>query len=110
VKKSTHADLVNACLAYLQLKGIVAWANATTGIRRTDKRTGRSFWTKSKSKGAADIFGIIPPTGQFLAVECKVGRDDLSDDQRAFIENVFKAGGVTVVVRDMITDLESAFP
>lgn len=42
--------------------------------------------------GCADVLGQMA-TGEFLAIECKTGKDKLTDDQRAFLERVDRAGG-----------------
>jgi len=49
-------------------------------------------------KGGSDLIGWMPG-GRFVAVEVKVGRDKLSDEQAAFLAAVTKAGGVAGVVR-----------
>jgi len=49
-------------------------------------------------KGGSDLIGWMPG-GRFAAVEIKVGRDKLSDEQAAFLAAVIKAGGIGGVVR-----------
>jgi hypothetical protein len=50
--------------------------------------------------GSADIFAILPPNGQFLAIECKTKTGKLSPGQELYLEAVFRAGGEALVIRD----------
>jgi len=50
-------------------------------------------------RGVSDVIGFEKGTGRFLAVEIKVGRDFLSEDQKQFLSAVVRAGGVGLVVR-----------
>lgn len=96
--KRTHGDLVNACLTVLAAYRVFAWKNAT-GAVVTEKR-----FRRYGKVGSGDIFAILPG-GMFLSIECKVGRDDLSDDQIQFASDVQCAGGMAFVARDTVDDL-----
>ncbi len=87
--------VVRAVLEYLQMRGIFAWRNNTTGIY--DQALKR-YRPNHGLNGVADILAILPQ-GRFLAVECKSERGKLSDAQRMFAVAVNDAGGVYCVVR-----------
>jgi hypothetical protein len=101
VKKAREAALVNACLDYLHMLGWPAWRANTTGVRRVDK-TGREFWTPARKKGVSDILCPMPPCGRLLACECKMPGEVATPDQRAFLDEVSHAGGLAVIVRDVL--------
>lgn len=66
-------------------------------------------------KGVADIIGIrkvrvddlvkkgVKEIGVFVAIEIKVGRDKLSDDQKDFLKAISRSGGIA-----MVADSENA--
>ena len=101
-------DLVKACLSYLRARGIPAWRNNTGQLMQTNKR-GKTRPVRFGHKGSSDILGLLPPRGQFFAVECKVGRNKLRADQEAFIDDVRSAGGCAIVVR-CLEDLMATVP
>lgn len=47
--------------------------------------------------GISDIIGMTP-SGQFLSIECKVGRNTPTKEQTEFMERVRRAGGVALLV------------
>ena len=96
--KRTHGDLVNACLTVLAAYRVFHWKNAT-GAVVTEKR-----FLRYGKVGSSDILAVLPG-GTFLAVECKVGRDVLSDKQIQFFSDVQCAGGVALEVRDTVDSL-----
>ncbi len=52
--------------------------------------------------GSADLIGLVPPTGRFLAIECKRpngGR--LSERQRAWLDVVRRCGGIAGIARSV---------
>jgi hypothetical protein len=51
--------------------------------------------------GCADILGLLPPRGRFLAVEVKSAAGRIRAAQRAFLANVAEAGGLALVVRSL---------
>ena len=67
-----------------------------TGRLKTE--SGRWVQFGVPPKGGSDLIGWMPGA-RFTAVEIKVGRDKLSDEQGAFLAAVIKAGGVAGVVR-----------
>jgi hypothetical protein len=52
-------------------------------------------------KGIADFLGVH--RGRPVAIECKAGRDKLTDDQRRFLERWRRAGGIGMEARDVKT-------
>lgn len=104
--KTTHADLVAACLVWLTLmKPTGLFYKSNTGSF-AGEYNGRKRFVKFGTPGLADITGVLPG-GRAIYVECKVGRDKQSDKQRAFQASVERAGGLYVLARS-IDDLESA--
>jgi hypothetical protein len=86
--------VLRGCLKYLQIRGIYHWRNNTGAVRVAPDR-----WISFGKKGSSDILGILPG-GRFLAVECKApdgGR--LSPEQKQFISDVSRTGGLALVVR-----------
>ena len=60
-------------------------------------------------KGQSDISGIMAPSGRFLAIEVKVGKDRMRTHQEAFRSMILRAGGIHVIARDLeqaIKDIE----
>lgn len=95
-RRTPESGLVHACLQWLAVSRIFAWRN-NTGVLRSPRGQPVPFGFK----GSSDILCILPPHGRFLAVECKVGRGTLTVEQRAFLDEVNRAGGLGVVVRDL---------
>lgn len=107
MKAPTETALVNACLEYLRLRGIMAWRQ-NSGAARARNSAGRERFVRFHgAPGCSDILGILPPNGRLLAVECKVCGRRPTLLQQAFLENVRAAGGLAVVVRS-IRELEAA--
>lgn len=50
-------------------------------------------------KGSADLIGIWPPTGQFLAIEVKTAKGRATKEQLHFINTVKSAGGIAGIAR-----------
>jgi hypothetical protein len=81
-------------LKYLTLRQIYCWSNPSGAVRI---RPGK-FMTFGK-RGSADIIGLLPPDGKFLAIETKAPDGRLSPEQKEFLEAVKQQGGMAVVVR-----------
>jgi hypothetical protein len=97
----SESDLVTAILQYLHLRGVVAWRNNAAGVKRTDRK-GREFYVFRGRRGVTDILGIMPDgTGRLLAIEAKTLTGKLSEEQRAFLDDVNRAGGVACVARSL---------
>ncbi len=73
--------------------GCVLFRNNTGGF---ENKAGR--WVQfGLCKGSSDLIGIMPD-GRFLAVECKAGRKQPTQEQKDFIALVNSKGGVAGVV------------
>lgn len=81
--------------------GGFCWRNNTGNFALQDSK-GKSRWFKAGLKGSSDILGIWK-TGQILAIEVKVGKNKLSDDQVRFLEEVTRRGGIGFVAYDLDT-------
>ena len=82
------------CLEYLKLMGIYAWNNPSGAVKVGDNR-----FMSFGFKGSADIIGILPRSGRFIAVECKSDKGKLSEAQERFLNKIKDMGGLAVVAR-----------
>lgn len=102
-KKASPANqLTDAVMRYMRsLRCAVARIN-TTGIY--DQELGRYRFSGS-TNGVEDVSGTLPITiqglkiGLTVAVEIKIGKDRLSEDQIKRKENIEKAGGHYIVAK-----------
>lgn len=90
---TTTNDTTKRILNFFFAQQIFCWRNNTTGI---PLKTG-GFRPTSK-KGVSDIIAICPPSGRFVGVEIKTGKDRLSPEQQGFCVNVQSMGGVALIV------------
>lgn len=90
-------NLQRACLEFLLLKGCKAWRN-NTGTRVSHYKGKRAF-VRYGAVGSGDIFAIVPKSGRFLSIECKVAGKYPSKAQRKWIEEVNETGGWAIVAR-----------
>lgn len=88
--KESH--VVSACLQWLWLHGCYVWRNNSGALKPEGSKRPIRFGLK----GSADIIGLTPQ-GKFLAVECKAGRNKLTDEQIVFGERVKQKGGIYIV-------------
>jgi hypothetical protein len=94
----TANDLTACIIDFLKYNGHYANRINTTGMLRKIK--GQMKWTKSSTrKGTADIDAII--NGKSVKIEIKIGRDKMSDAQKAEQKQVESAGGVYIIVKSM---------
>jgi len=92
-----ESTVLNQCLLYLHMKNIFAWRNNTGAVKIGSRFIRYGF------KGSSDILGILPD-GRFLAIECKKSKGGkVSEDQKNFLENVKKNGGVAIVANSVET-------
>ncbi len=89
--------------------GIVLWRNNSGAGKFVDDETGNTSYVRfglgniskeqNKKIKSSDLIGIIPPTGRFIAIECKregwkytgTAREKA---QKAFIDFVIARGGI----------------
>ena len=88
-------QLTNEIIHELYRSGAFAWRASSTGIY--DKSLG--LYRTSPKKGVSDILGCYK--GHLLAIEVKIGKDRLSEEQTGFLTNVLRAGGEAAVVKTM---------
>lgn len=94
-----EADVLSGCLQLLKLRGVTAWRTNNVGVYDPNRKCHRTFKGR---KGISDVLGILPPGGRLLAVECKRPGGKATRDQIAFLSEVRAAGGVAVVVDDVV--------
>lgn len=128
----TANGLTNGVIWFLKSKGYHVWRQNNMGVfegptatkRITDaimaaKRTGLtaakvggivkriigSSWRKSPGaqRGVPDVIGFHRKTGRWIGVEVKIGRDKLSDAQRAFLRALNESNAEGYVARDYDT-------
>ena len=94
-RKIGENAVVSEIIEYLSWKGIFCWQNKN--IATYDRKTGayRKFG-KHQIAGISDILGIMYD-GRMLAIECKDGYNKATDEQKEFIDNINKAGGIAFV-------------
>ena len=99
--KSLETQLVKSCLELLVWKQFKLFWRNNTGATRTE---GGGF-IRFGEVGSPDIFIVLPPHGMLVGIECKVGKNKLSDSQFIFGEKLMKAGGRYEIIRNL-DDLE----
>lgn len=86
-----EADLQKAILEFLGgLPDVFAWRN---------NRGRKGHVRFGGPPGAADIMGIIAPTGRFLAIEVKGPRGSVTSEQANFLNEIADKGGFAMVAR-----------
>lgn len=88
-------DLVRAAVPYLLASGIPCYRSNTGATRIGDR------FIRFGIPGSPDIIGIMPGTGQFLGIECKMPGRYLSQSQKAFQSVIERNGGIYIVARTM---------
>lgn len=92
----------------LSQAGCIIWRNESSGAymgkvihKAGDQVTlGKArFLPAGLCEGSADLIGIAPGTGRFLAVEVKAARGRTSPEQDKFLLAVNKSGGIGFVAR-----------
>ena len=92
--------VVNACIRWLHQQGCFIWRNNSGGYK-----TAHGNFIRFGLKGSPDIVGATP-LGRFIGVECKAGRNKLTDDQIAFRDKMQAKGGIYIEARTL-DDLEA---
>ena len=90
----SESQLVNACLQYLQLKGVFCYRQ-NSGAYKTE----RGGFVRYGTTGAPDIVAVIK--GQYVGIECKMPRGKQTDGQKLFEGKLKQAGGQYWIVRDV---------
>lgn len=106
--KVLEKDIQRTCLARLALcRRAYIWRNNTGGLYDSQKH----FYRYGKV-GSSDILGLVEIDGRgiFLAIEIKKPGGVLTDNQKEFLAEVNKRGGVGIVtdsMEDMVDQLKS---
>jgi penicillin-binding protein-related factor A (putative recombinase) len=79
---------------HIYLQGGYAWRAASVGV--FDSKMGR--FRASAKKGVADVLACFK--GHLIAVEIKIGKDHLSDEQIGFLKNIEHVGGIAIVAKN----------
>ena len=90
-------ELTNEIIDFLFKAGAYAWRASSVGVYDQRKHTFRT----SAKKGVSDI--LVCFKGMLIAIEIKIGKDKLSDEQIGFMKNVMHAGGNAFIASDMDT-------
>ena len=97
--KPAEKEIQTAILEWLELRGALAWQNDSLGVWDPVKKCYRKRRSRFCFKGIADILGIW--RGWPLAIEVKRHNGIVSDDQRWFLEQFTRAGGIGFVARSL---------
>lgn len=88
IKVLTKGEITKSALTELQLRGVNCWMQNNLAVR------GRKFIGRL---GQSDIIGFVINTGLFVACEVKTINDSFSDDQKTFLTDVKRSGGIALV-------------
>lgn len=97
-KPKPEKILQNIVLKYLHAHGVFCWAQKNGG---TYDPVQGVFRRNTTMKGVPDILGVIPSDGRILAIELKSKTGRVSPEQRAFLDQIVKDGGVAGVARSI---------
>jgi len=89
----SESDLVKMIVDYLLLQGHFA-IRVNSGMQFFEGKNGKKHAFRGAPAGTADIIGLLNPSGRFLAIEAKVGRNQPTQLQQAFLEEVNRKGGL----------------
>jgi hypothetical protein len=91
-----ESELVSFCLGYLKTRPVLYWRNNTGAFagaytRKGDGKTVNRF-LRFGAPGSPDIFVLMK--GRFIGIECKVGTNKQSPEQKTFQADLEKHGGL----------------
>lgn len=89
----------NSICAWLAYQKCFFWISDRVGIYDVARKQFRSNKSPYRIKGVADILGIWK--GKLLAIEVKTPKKYPSPEQREFLSNVIKHGGIGFVARSI---------
>lgn len=98
-KGGAHGRLVSAIVTWSELPSIARYVTLTRTPAGLFILRGRGV-VRGAKVGTADITGQCSD-GRFVAVEVKVGRDTLRDEQRVYLQDVIRRGGWSFVARSV---------
>lgn len=107
--KRSHGELKREVMKACNLiPGVYVFPAGAYSGRATYK--GHSRFIKIGMVGTADLLGVRTSAehfGQFIALECKTGKDALRPEQVAFLDTVRKHGGIALEVRSVEQAVEA---
>ena len=99
---TSEADILRSIrLAIGGRDDVVIWRNSAGLAEHTDRQGRRTKVPYGLCKGAADLIGIIKPSGRFLAIEVKTSTGKLRPEQKNFLRLIKSLGGVAGVARSV---------
>lgn len=98
-KDLTEKEIENAILDYLTILPGCYWKNNSVGVYDPVKKVHRKPG-KHHRNGTSDILGI-DSNGRFIAIEVKTAKGRLSENQKIFIDDINKHGGLAFVARSV---------
>ena len=107
-KESSSGELTKSVIAFLRLKGHYAKRLSSEGrYRPGDEVTNvlghkismKGSWISGSNTGMPDVISVLSPKGLFAGWEIKFGKDRQGPDQKAFEDQVKKAGGLYFIVK-----------
>ena len=87
-------NLTNQIIDFIYRQGGFAWRASSVGVYDSKAQSYRT----APKKGVSDILACWK--GRLIAIEIKIGKDRLSDEQIGFIKNIEHAGGIAFVLKD----------
>ena len=101
----TQTNALNAAIIkWLCYQGHVAWRNNNVAVYDPKIKRYRKFIGE---RGVGDIMGYTIE-GRHLEVETKVGRDELSQDQKNHLQSLLSRNCISIVTKDFDDFLEQA--
>ncbi len=100
--QQSEKQIENQILEYLKFRSVMAWKVKSVGTYDAKLRVFRKP-SPYYRKGVSDILGIF--RGKPLAIEVKSIKGRTSPEQRAFLEDFAREGGIAMVARS-IEDVE----
>lgn len=97
--KLLEKHIEHCILEYLEIRGILAWKNITSGFYDTKKGFYRKNSSRFAIRGVPDIVGIYRALPLFIEVKNKKGV--LSDDQKTMMEKLSWNGAIVFVARSV---------
>lgn len=95
----TEKEIENAILDYLAFLPGCYWKNNTVGVYDPIKKVHRKPG-KHHRNGVSDILGV-DGSGRFIAIEVKTVKGRVSENQKLFLEDINKHGGLGFVARSV---------
>ncbi len=90
--KLRETDLVKSCIQYLEMKRIKAWRNNSGA--QVSEYNGKKRFFKYGATGSPDILAVEPKTGRLINIECKVGKNTMSDSQKQWKKEMEATGAL----------------